>query len=402
MSVSRDWKLVFLESVAQIVNGGTPASGVPGYWNGDVQWLTPRDMGLMQSREIAQTPKTITQDGLRNSSARLVPETSVILSTRAPIGHLAINTRPMAFNQGCRGIVPGGRLDHQFLYYFLLASRSRLDSLGTGATFKELSAGALRSFQIPLPPLEEQKRIVAVLDQAFAALDRARANVEENMKAAEGLLQGALDASFEAIAMKSKPIELQDAVHPDCGLSYGIVQPGDEVDDGLPIVRPVDLTQREIGLAGLKRINPNAARGYTRTTLQGGELLLCVRGSTGTVSVASEELAGANVTRGIVPIRFDPSRVLRDFAYFQFRSCLVRSQIAEKTYGAALMQINIKDLRALRFLVPELDAQRELVQKSEAVLADTEALCRSYEAQLIDIAALRHSLLQAAFSGQLA
>ena len=260
----------------------------------------------------------------------------------------------------------------------------------------------MRSFQIPLPPLEEQKRIVAVLDQAFAALDRARANVEENMKAAEGLLQGALDASFEAIAMKSKPIELQDAVHPDCGLSYGIVQPGDEVDDGLPIVRPVDLTQREIGLAGLKRINPNAARGYTRTTLQGGELLLCVRGSTGTVSVASEELAGANVTRGIVPIRFDPSRVLRDFAYFQFRSCLVRSQIAEKTYGAALMQINIKDLRALRFLVPELDAQRELVQKSEAVLADTEALCRSYEAQLIDIAALRHSLLQAAFSGQLA
>src|SRR5690606_20580533 len=138
-------------------------------------------MGKMRGREIASTPRTITQAGLGNSSARLVPKNSIILSTRAPIGHLAINSQPMAFNQGCRGIVPGDRLDHHFLYYFLLASRSELDGLGTGATFKELSAGALRSFRVPLPPLDEQKRIVLVLDQAFAALDRARTNAEANL-----------------------------------------------------------------------------------------------------------------------------------------------------------------------------------------------------------------------------
>nr|WP_281378042.1 restriction endonuclease subunit S [Chiayiivirga flava] len=297
---------------------------------------------------------------------------------------------------------PKADLDPQFVRYAFLSKEllSQVEA-GEGATVGTFTIERARKATIPFPPLDEQKRIVAALDQAFAALNRGRANAEANLEAAERLRQDALDASFSTIAAQSASVELQEAVHPDCGLSYGIVQPGDEVDGGLPIVRPVDLTQREIGLAGLKRIDPAAARGYSRTTLQGGEVLLCVRGSTGIVSVASQELAGANVTRGIVPIRFDPARVLRDFAYFQFRSSLVSNQIAGKTYGAALMQINIKDLRALRFLVPDLETQRDIVRKSEAVLADTQALCRSYQAQLSDIADLRQSLLQAAFSGQL-
>src|SRR5690606_11770255 len=112
-------------------------------WNGEVWWLTPKDMGKLQHREVERTPRTLTQDGLRSSSARLVPTGSIILSTRAPIGHLAINIQPMAFNQGCRGIVPSERIDRVFLYYFLFLNRATLDDLGTGATFKELSAGAL-------------------------------------------------------------------------------------------------------------------------------------------------------------------------------------------------------------------------------------------------------------------
>ncbi|MGH8128559.1 MAG: restriction endonuclease subunit S, partial [Gammaproteobacteria bacterium] len=170
----RSWKKVALSDVARITNGGTPKSKVAKYWGGDVQWLTPKDMGQMDGREIDSTPRTISKEGLAKSSARLVPKHSVILSTRAPIGHLAINQVPMAFNQGCRGIVPDVKLDHIYLYYFLEANRRLLNDLGSGTTFKELSATNLKSIFIPLAPLDEQKRIVAVLDQAFAALDRAR------------------------------------------------------------------------------------------------------------------------------------------------------------------------------------------------------------------------------------
>ena len=172
-----DWPIKTLGQVATVVNGGTPKSKVAEYWGGSVQWLTPKDMGNMDGREIEGTPRTITESGLSKSSARLIPANSVILSTRAPIGHLAINEVPMAFNQGCRGLVPKEGLDHVFLYYFLLANRVLLQELGTGTTFKELSANSLKSLPIPLPPLEEQRRIVAVLDEAFEGLDRIHAHV---------------------------------------------------------------------------------------------------------------------------------------------------------------------------------------------------------------------------------
>lgn len=177
----KDWTYVALGDVTTIINGGTPKSKVAAYWDGDVQWLTPKDMGKMSGREIGVTPRTISKEGLAKSSARLAPPQSVILSTRAPIGHLAINTTAMAFNQGCRGLVAGKKLDHLYLFYFLGANRELLNELGTGTTFKELSATNLKSVKIPLPPLEEQKRIVAKLNQAFTALDRARAHAEANL-----------------------------------------------------------------------------------------------------------------------------------------------------------------------------------------------------------------------------
>ena len=253
----------------------------------------------------------------------------------------------------------------------------------------------------PLPPLEEQKRIVAVLDQAFAALDRARTLAEANLADAEKLFENTLDAVFERFASSDLILPLGEAVHPDCKLSYGIVQPGDEVAGGLPIVRPVDLGRPIVSLAGLKRISPDRAYGYSRTKLTGAELLLCVRGTTGEVSMASAELAGANVTRGIVPVRFDPAKVDLEFAYFQMRSPFMRKQIAAKTYGAALMQINIKDVRELRFVRPSLDIQQKAKTEVRQLHDRAERMIGDYQAKLDDLASLRQALLQQAFAGEL-
>jgi restriction endonuclease S subunit len=92
------------------------------------------------------------------------------LSTRAPIGHLAINTVPMAFNQGCRGLVPSALIDTKYLYYFLFHNVELLNELGSGTTFKELSTGALSHVKLPVPPLPEQRRIVAIVDEAFEGI----------------------------------------------------------------------------------------------------------------------------------------------------------------------------------------------------------------------------------------
>ena len=194
---------------------------------------------------------------------------------------------------------------------------------------------------------------------------------------------------------------LEEAADANCTLSYGIVQPGDEYLNGLPIVRPTDLTTKVIRISGLKRIDPKLAEGYKRTTLHGGELLLCVRGSTGVVSIASAELVTANVTRGIVPIRFDISLLTPDFGFYLISSEPVQSQIREKTYGAALMQINIRDLRKITLSFPALKEQKVFATKLDVLHEETQRLASLYERKLAALEALKKSLLHQAFSGEL-
>ena len=238
---------------------------------------------------------------------------------------------------------------------------------GTSGSMKNIAKPQFLSLQIPLPPLEVQKEIVAeiegyqkVINGARAVLDHYRPHIP--------------------IHPDWPMVSLEDLAADDCSLSYGIVQPGDEVPDGLPIVRPVDLTSNLIRLGGLKRINPKAAEGYKRTTLQGGEVLLCVRGTTGVASVAAPELAGANVTRGIVPIRFNPSVALPSFGLVVICTESVQSQIRLKTYGATLQQINIGDLRELKIPLPPLATQQAIVAEIEAeqalVAANRELISR--------------------------
>lgn len=254
-------------------------------------------------------------------------------------------------------------------------------------------------FEMPLPPLEEQRRIVAVLDEAFEGLDRARGHAKANLQDAYELFKSNVDGIFAESGWRTSPLD--ELAHEDCTLSYGIVQPGDEVVDGLPVVRPTDLNRPTVDLCGLKRIDPERAASYRRTTLVGGEILLCVRGSTGTVSLAAEELGGANVNRGIVPVRLDSSKINTRFAYFHFLSSSVQKQIAEKTYGATLMQINIRDVRKLELICPSLEEQDSAVERLEAIARDHDHLLRAYQQRYSHLDNLRQSILQRAFAGEL-
>jgi len=110
------WKSKRLDEVSRIVNGGTPNTKVDDYWGGLHYWITPAEMSNRSSPYVSKTNRTLTYTGLQKSSAQLVPPLSVILSTRAPIGHLVINTEPMAFNQGCRGLVPNENIHYKYLF----------------------------------------------------------------------------------------------------------------------------------------------------------------------------------------------------------------------------------------------------------------------------------------------
>ena len=290
-------------------------------------------------------------------------------------------------------------------YFFHLmtscAYKDFIADLADGANINNLKFSDLQRFPVPLPPLPDQRRIVAILDEAFDGIATAKANAEKNLQNARALFESHLQSVFTERGEGWVEKLLEEVVDVQCTLSYGIVQPGHEFPNGMPVVRPTDLTTKTISREGLKLIDPKLADGYRRTTLRGGELLLCVRGSTGVLAVTSPELAGANVTRGIVPIMFDPSLLRQDFGYFLMTSEAVQSQIRAKTYGAALMQINIGDLRKIAVSFPPLMEQEKMTAKLEELDSETQRLESLYQQKLSALDELKKSLLHQAFSGAL-
>ena len=190
------WQTKKLGDVSDVMNGGTPKTGVPEYWAGQHRWITPAEMGKRVSPYVSDTERKITDLGLRDSSARMLPPNSVILSSRAPIGHLVINTEPMGTNQGCKGLIPHSQIETKFLYYYLSSIVDLLNSLGTGATFKELSGGKLKEVTVPVPSLAEQQKIGAKLDRLAEETQRLARLYERKQAALEALKKSLLHQAF--------------------------------------------------------------------------------------------------------------------------------------------------------------------------------------------------------------
>ena len=171
--VPAHWETRRLRTVARIVNGATPSTNMPAYWDGDIVWLTPEDLGRLTTRYIEDGARRITQEGYESCGTNLAPVGSLAISTRAPIGHLGVLRSAACVNQGCRLLVPNEAIQYGYLYYELKTARYDLEALGQGSTFMELSRGKLAGFTIVVPPLAEQAAIAAHLDKATAAIDAA-------------------------------------------------------------------------------------------------------------------------------------------------------------------------------------------------------------------------------------
>ncbi|HUE80232.1 MAG TPA: restriction endonuclease subunit S [Sphingomicrobium sp.] len=391
--------LVPLSQVCRIVNGGTPKSGVADYWGGNVAWVTPAEMGKLNGPEIKVTARTITTAGLKNSSAKEVPVGAVIMSTRAPIGHLAIPLAPMAFNQGCRGLVPNDTLDTKYLYYFLWFSREALDDLGTGTTFKELSSGSLGAYKVPLLPLAEQRRIVAVLDEAFVDIATVTANVEKNLVNARELFESTSEKIFADLEEEGVPLAaLGDLTDVNSPITYGVVKPGPE--GSVPFVRGGDLVDGDVRLDQLRTISKAFSDQYRRTLLRGNELLICLVGTPGECAIAPPELAGANIARQVGLIRLNDEispEFVRDFLL----SGLGQKLLGLRTGGSVQQVINLGDLKLIEVPVPLLACQLAIVSQLNTLKDSVKYLERLFEQKRIALAEFKSALLTRAFAGQL-
>ena len=167
------WEWVTLATVGEIVGGGTPKSDNPQFWakNG-IKWITPADLYGLKGKYITSGARDISPVGLSNSSARLMPKGSVLFSSRAPIGYVAIADAELSTNQGFKSCVPYIKESAEYIYYFLLASAKKIDAEASGTTFKEVSGAIVSKILLPLPPLSEQLKIVSRANELMSLCDQ--------------------------------------------------------------------------------------------------------------------------------------------------------------------------------------------------------------------------------------
>lgn len=166
------WRECKLGDIAEVIGGGTPKTSIAEYWNGNIPWLTPRDLTGYTKVYISHGERLITNDGLKSSSAKIMPKGTVLLTSRAPIGYVAIAENEVCTNQGFKSLVPNVELlNSEFLYYWLKSNTDYLQQLGTGTTFAEIAGSVVKDIDISLPPLEEQKAIAEVLSSLDDKID---------------------------------------------------------------------------------------------------------------------------------------------------------------------------------------------------------------------------------------
>ena len=398
--MKQNWEIKKLGDVCEIARGGSPRP-IKEYITTDsdgINWIKIGDTDP-SGKYIYHTAEKIKPSGLYKS--RYVEEGDFLLSNSMSFGRPYILKTNGCIHDGWLVLKNYNRsLLIDFFYYMLLSPyiQEQFEVEAKGSTVRNLNTDIVSNVKIVVPPLAEQRRIVAILDDKFVQIDALKAAAQKNLDNAEQLWKAQMEKQFDNQKWEKK--KLGEVCSKDCTLSYGIVQPGDEYPNGVPVVRPVDLTEKFIKKQNLKQVDPKISNSYKRTILKGGDLLFCVRGTTGIVSIATNELEGCNVTRGISPIRFDNSETAL-FMYYCFQTQHCINEIQAKTKGTALKQINIADLRNLTIPLPPIAEQERIVKELDALSAKINTLKANYRRQIECCDELRQSLLKKAFEGEL-
>ena len=250
------------------------------------------------------------------------------------------------------------KLMQELLPYIMLTDRFSEYAINhsKGSTNPYILFKDLAAYEFILPSIEEQRHLANLL----AACDRAKEAYKRLLKQTDEVLKSQFIEMFGDPLVNPlgwEKFQLQQLVSKDCSISYGIVKTGDDVEEGVPVFRPVDIVGKVPTRAGLKRTTSDISNQYKRSILTGRDLLITVRANIADTFIAGDEFIGCNVGRGIVPIRTDESKIRLEFLKAQMDFDSINRHMKSLAKGIALIQLNIEDLRSVEFIVPPTEDQ---------------------------------------------
>ena len=189
---NKNWPIVKIDTVTNVISGGTPSTKIPEYWDGDIVWLTPKDLSGYNSVYISKGERNITDLGYKKSSAQIMPKGSVLFTSRAPIGYVAIADTDLCTNQGFKSFVPSMDIKSEYLYQLLKMMKPKILNMASGAVFKEISGSKIKELKIPLPNIELQNQFATKVQEIESYIKTQQAELEN----AKTMFQSLLHHSF--------------------------------------------------------------------------------------------------------------------------------------------------------------------------------------------------------------
>ena len=389
------WQKTTLGAAFTTVTGNTPPKNNADFYG--------QFMPLVKPPELCDVTLDSAEDGLSEAGAevaRTAPPNSILVSCIGNLGKVGLNTIPVAFNQQINAILPDDRRAiPEFMFYQVLSSsfKEQLEALASGTTVPIVNKSKFNSIEIVLPPLPEQQRIVAILDEAFDGIATAKANAEKNLQNARALFESHLQSVFTQRG-EGWPIrklgELSDHITDGTHNSPPYVETGipmldsKHVKDGFVIddTEPEKFISPATDVLLAKRCKPRT-----------GDILISSRGSIGKIAIVREG-QDFNIMGNMILIRL-PAGVNREFAAFYLHSQV--AHIDSIARGVAQKGLYLNQIREYELPLPSEAKQGQIGKQLDALSAETQRLESIYQRKLAALASLKKSLLHQAFSGQL-
>lgn len=385
----KHWTLKGLGSFCKISSGGTPRRLQQSYFGGEIPWVK---IGDMEKWIISDTEEKITQTGLDNSSAKIFPKGTILVSIFATIGAVSILGVDAATNQAIAGVIPDERLaDNLYLAYYLASLKPKLESISRGVAQRNINQTILKSIQVPLPPLDEQRLIVSVIE-------RVR-DLGEKRKQVNQLTDRIIQSVFLKLFGNMKPqSKIGDVATFVSSGSTPLGGARTYVKDGITFIREQNVLMNSLDLREVARISTETHRKMRRTWVRNGDVLLNITGaSLGRVATYRGKDYEANVNQHVCIIRLNKGKALPEYVSFYLSTSGAQRQIWMIQAGASRQALNFQQVKSLDLFLPGVAEQERFLNYMTQFNELRNRQTQSTEA----ISEFFHSLMHKAFDGQL-
>lgn len=391
-----NWEVKKLKDIAKIVGGGTPKTKIKEYWADEIVWLSPTDLPKIgEIAEVSNSIRKISKIGLENSSAKLLPIGTVCFSSRATIGKIGISSVELATNQGFKNFICKDNLYNRYLAYVLRYLTPRIESLSNSTTFKEVSTTAIRKVEIPVPPLSEQHRIVSKLDALFFEVDASLALIDQNIIQAEALKMSVLD---EELNTDSEEIKISNLL-----VNTKNVNPKDVFkEEEFTYIDISSINKDLYRIESPKTLKGSEAPSRAKKEVELGDIIFATtRPNLKNVAIVDKEYTNSIASTGFCVLRPKKDKLINSFLFYFLISNKLQDLIQPFIRGAQYPAISDRNLKGIKLATPSIEAQQKIVQKLDSLFAEIDALVLDYTQKRANLEALKSSLLDQAFKGEL-